>query len=420
MKGSQSRRGMALVLVISLLALAVLIVVAIAALGKIDAASAQTAELRTQARQNALTALGLAFDRLQQLAGEDSCVTAMAGIAGAAGGSEFRHWCGVWDSSGNFLGWLTSGAAPAPTPALSATNSIFLVSENSVGPRPATVSAYTDEEYVQAGLLSIPRGDGTEAGSIAYWIGDEGCKTSLFVADAHLPSGGFQPLVASTPTNIARLGLAFKTFDVANAAHVLAYEQSRHLRYSASNLITAASLRDAFHHATLVHRSWDSAANRMTHGKLNLNTTSAVVWRGLLESYQAQPAEDFGSAARLTSAVNTIANGIAASTSGKPAFAPFATVEDFLGSSLLASALSGASGVPVATFADVVRPMLVTRSDTFRIRAYGRAEGRFADETGRAEAYCEAIVQRTEKPAPVGSGRRFVVIYFRWLGTQDL
>jgi hypothetical protein len=35
-------------------------------------------------------------------------------------------------------------------------------------------------------------------------------------------------------------------------------------------------------------------------------------------------------------------------------------------------------------------------------------------------AYCEAIVQRTPEMMPDGSGRRFVITYFRWLTPADI
>lgn len=80
-------------------------------------------------------------------------------------------------------------------------------------------------------------------------------------------------------------------------------------------------------------------------------------------------------------------------------------------------------------------PVLATRSDTFRIRAYGEAN----EETGTAQgAVLELIVQRTpdyidpsnaphdrlrdskKSPINVLLGRRFIILSFRWLATNEI
>ena len=82
----------------------------------------------------------------------------------------------------------------------------------------------------------------------------------------------------------------------------------------------------------------------------------------------------------------------------------------------------------------VIGPSLTTRSDTFRIRAYGEVLD--SNGTPVARAYCEAIVQRvpaytdlTNPPTARGAvlttlnqtyGRHFQIIDFRWLFPQDI
>ena len=75
--------------------------------------------------------------------------------------------------------------------------------------------------------------------------------------------------------------------------------------------------------------------------------------------------------------------------------------------------------------------MLTVLSDSFVIRAYGSA----LDPEGKvlAEAWCEAVVQRTPEPLspdesginpdttlPVDFGRRFDVKRFRWLHRNEI
>lgn len=78
-------------------------------------------------------------------------------------------------------------------------------------------------------------------------------------------------------------------------------------------------------------------------------------------------------------------------------------------------------------------PVLSARSDTFRIRAYGNTLNRASSKV-EAEAWCEAIVQRTpdyvnptETPDAtpalaenVRFGRKFRIISFRWLTRDEL
>jgi hypothetical protein len=289
--------------------------------------------------------------------------------------------------------------------------------------KPASVSAYADQEYVDAGKVPVmmPKaGGGTEVrGAYAFWVGDEGVKISAWVPAPELPPGGRRVTVATAPANVARLGTAFQEFDTANAARVIAYEQATNLSYAAGAKLTAASLRDGFHHVTLTHRRVNGGG--YFAGQVNLNTTSAMVWRSLVESYETAPgAKPFGTATKRTQTINALAGGIAGSASGKPAHAPYGSVEAFLQSDLLASAVSGKNGIDPAEFAAALAPMLTVRSDTFRVRAYGEAANRVDPDTIEAVAYCEAIVQRTPYHVLGGAGRQFEVIYFRWLGLDDI
>ena len=87
--------------------------------------------------------------------------------------------------------------------------------------------------------------------------------------------------------------------------------------------------------------------------------------------------------------------------------------------------------------ADILRPIapiLTVRDDTFTIRAYGDS----LDKNGKvvAQAWCEAIVKRTREfcdqsdaadsidpptnPRNITFGRKFELISFRWLNSDEV
>ncbi len=97
------------------------------------------------------------------------------------------------------------------------------------------------------------------------------------------------------------------------------------------------------------------------------------------------------------------------------------------------------TGIPGwVTQADVLQaigPVITTRSDTFRVRAYGES----LDSSGKviAKAYCEAVVQRTpsyvdaknnvasDRGAALNAtnqtyGRQFKIVSFRWLSPNEI
>lgn len=154
---------------------------------------------------------------------------------------------------------------------------------------------------------------------------------------------------------------------------------------------------------------------------------------------------DLALAGTLQSALNELASD--------PAMNPFATMEQFYttpaSETPLASQFSGylfpkaaigynCYGLPGWTRqADLLRPLapiLSVRDDTFTIRAYGDARDSAGNIT--ASAVCEAVVQRTRqfldssdepdvttqptKPINQAWGRRYAIVSFRWLHSDEI
>lgn len=430
-RSQTSQRGFALVITLTLLSLLVLAVFALSALTRVSSRIAETSGHQTKARQNALLALAVAIGELQQHAGVDGRITAMAGVTGvpALSTSTTRHWCGVWNDTGGFVAWLASGSVTTSSAGIrNGLPRIALVDVGSVG-APAANS-----EHVEVGKIALSVVDGFTGlnrveGNYAYWVGDEGVKTSAYAPSAELALPGVSPLLASNPSTsaTAKLRAALITYAV-KLPRIISYEQLGLLPTPDFSPLTASVLQDSFHHATLTaYRLVPQSAGVLRRtGVFNLNTNSAISWRGLLETYNtAALGPPIAAAAMGTSSITSlpsrIANNLAAATAdGKPANGPFPNVDSFATSTLLSSALSASgSGVTPAELIAGIGPMLTTRSDTFRVRAYGDSVDSVDQATVRARGYAEAIVQRVPAFAPNGLGRRFIITNFRWLGSDD-
>ncbi|MEI6106904.1 MAG: hypothetical protein WCR49_07790 [Opitutae bacterium] len=413
--------GFALLLTLSLLSLLVLVVLSLSALAKVNARIAAISVHQAQARQNALLGLRVGWSELQRLAGEDARLTAMAGITGitAQAASSTRHWCGVWEeSSGAFLGWLVSGAqATGPAAVQPGLATVELIGSNTVG------AAAANSEHVVAGKIPIAvtttiaaPGIATPVGSYAYLVLDEGLKISAYAAADQLSLAGVRPQLSSTaPTSAAgKLAAALHAY-ASKLPGVLSYTQLSLLPHPGPAL-TPSVLQDNFHHVTLTAQT--VGGGQYWAGNINFNTTSTVVWRSLLETYNTVPGSVTLPAATLAAQGNALANGLAATTLGKAANGPFRTVND-LGTYL--ASYFPPTGLPThQQIMDAISPLLTVRSDTFRLRAYGEALNPADATKTEAVAFCEAIVQRTPGLAPNGLGRKFIILSFRWLGPGDL
>lgn len=408
------QHGFALVLTLALLAVLVLAVFALSLMVRVGTQSVATAAFQAQAKQNALTGLTLAVSQLQEAAGSDSRLTGNAGIAGISPRDTRRQWTGVWGGAISPV-WLTSGVASRPTPELPSRR-VELVGAKSVG----SPTDRTEQETVDAGLVSIPSvstdGRIVEGGRFAYWVGDEGAKISVALNNAELQLNAAG--VGVRPDTRRLLGSSFNPL-AAEVERLLSFEQSK-------EAFSNTSLTGAFHQATLTARFLPASAPGATaragpfaSGVFNINTTSIPAWRAWFE---------FPSSATTASTYLSLSSSQSLRLAERVATAvaarggPFAHPSEFVSSGIIDAALNTVprvTGITEQEILDALAPIWAVRSDTFRIRAYGDALNP-ADETVQATAYCEAIVQRTPEIMTGAFGRRFVVIYFRWLGPDDI
>jgi len=182
------RGGFALLITLTLIAFVVVLLVGLAAYTRVETAVAGNTQRQAQARQNALLALNIAVTQLQKFAGPDQRVTATGDSSGGAN----PHYTGVWSSDPNNasgttpLTWLVSGSE---TPADLTQPPAPLVGAQTVG-------AGNSAGFVSAPVVSLksygvpgqfandtPATGGTAIGRYAWWIGDQGVKAPVALAD---------------------------------------------------------------------------------------------------------------------------------------------------------------------------------------------------------------------------------------------
>lgn len=398
--------GFALIITLWLLALLVLIVYAVSVLGKVGNEVAGASLHQTQARQHALLALHQAMGELQRYAGDDAALTGMAGMAGipAGKGNPARHWCGVWDGSGQLNRWLVSGVNGTLIPELDGSTDIAILAAGSLG------ADGTDKEHVR--VLRLPvivasrDGRTIRQGSYAYWVGDEGVKLSAVIPEA----------LAAVPGNRQAIDELIPALSpiAANLARVESFGQ---LAFVPATPLTPGQLQSNLHALGLTHygyRGLDPVA-----GLLNVNTTTVRFWRGVAASYnRLKPAD--ASPLTPTGFANWMRDHVALGDddTGKAAGGPYISINQFLNSETLTQAVER-NGGSVEEFGGVMRPWLTVRSDTFRIRAYGEALNSADPDQVEATAWCEAIVRRV-KDSPSATEGRYRITYFRWLGPDDI
>lgn len=229
----RSRRGFALLIVLALLAFVVILLLGLAAYTRVETAVAATTQRQAQARENALLGLNVAIRQLQQYAGPDQAITATADKFGGDLGT--RYYTGVWSSdpakftetttttsdtgettttttnnADRPLTWLVSGnefseadtsegAAEgarnflprAITPAnptgtgTTKRSLVTLVGAKTTGDNARSVN-WVDAPVVDVtanGVPGVAAGASTVIGRYAWWVGDQGVKAPVAVAD---------------------------------------------------------------------------------------------------------------------------------------------------------------------------------------------------------------------------------------------
>lgn len=286
------KKGFALLITITLLAFLVLLLVSLSSLTRVENRVADNNQKIAQARQNALAGLNIALGQLQRHAGPDLRLTAAADITSPARNA---HFAGIWTppSAGGvpaLTTWLVSGNegtnpltvtpanAPDPTTA-AASGEVFLVDSNSVATLAERVKL--PMQAIQVSSASVP-GLGSAAGPTtighyAYWVGDQGVKTSAALYDATDDLAYDNSVGAVSPTSPAagdnwsaeadkrsrlrqlaqprprteKLFSGFDPDDAVTRASLGRLLTSAQLPF-VNAVVTSADVKTQFHHATAV------------------------------------------------------------------------------------------------------------------------------------------------------------------------
>ncbi len=371
-------RGAALLLALLLLGLLVGIALALSVSVRLRVQAVGGATAGVAARAHALAALDLALARLDEAAGPTTRVTGTAAFV-APGEAPLRGGASpvamVWEESGAPLARLSSDVASAGLPS----RTLRLVGR-----------ATFDEVAVEASAFPLP-GVGPTTGWGAYAVFDEGAKLAVRTAapdesGVQLRSVADGPMAAFGP--IARA-------DVWVLRQLVIFEQLR--------LLAPPSLvRTAFSDLSL-EPIWRTGGGRVS-GRVNVNTASPVAWHAILAQAGVPQAAE--------RAVRLASDAVAFAAPGKRPGGPFTDLDSVR--EFLASEIPGDADARTAAWA-AVEPLLMVRSDTFRIRAAGQG----ADASGApapAVARVEAVVERR---GDAGDRPRFGIRHFRWLGPDD-
>ncbi len=177
------RGGFALLITLTLLAFLVILLIGLATYTRIEGAIAGNSQRQAQARQNALLALNVALNQLQKHAGPDQRVTATAESFGGIDGT--RHYTGVWSAETTGPAaqtWLVSGNENDPlaiTP-----DTLPSASRELLGVKTSGVARDVVAPAVELRAPGVPGQTApVTVGRYAWWVGDQGVKAPVAVAD---------------------------------------------------------------------------------------------------------------------------------------------------------------------------------------------------------------------------------------------
>jgi len=178
------KRGFAVLITLGLVTLLGLLVLALTTQVRLESRISDRAVREAQARQHALMAMRLALGRLQKFAGPDSRITATSEAFG--GGEGMRYYSGVWDAmttGASPLTWLVSGnegSDPVAITPLASGDAIELVGNPQLG---LGTRRHGRRDRPSRPWACRDRRGAVVTGHYAWWVGDEGVKADVAIAD---------------------------------------------------------------------------------------------------------------------------------------------------------------------------------------------------------------------------------------------
>ncbi len=175
------KSGFALISTILVMSLLMLIAVATLNLSSVEVSNSSVNKAQAAAEANARMALMLAIGQLQETAGSDQRVTAVADIFDDAGSGR-RYWTGVWDTTDydpsspddkEFITWLVPSGGNAVD-----VSEVDERTNDSVADDHTIFEGLGDNESVIVPKVMISDGGDTQ-NFYSYWVEDEGIKASL-------------------------------------------------------------------------------------------------------------------------------------------------------------------------------------------------------------------------------------------------